>query len=93
MKKRGKPFCFITVVLAAAYLLSGCGILPSPSQTEEPAPTALELRLGSALPEDVVLTWDPEAVTVDKAEVSVSEGGSNPSRTVTVTIQLCPAQP
>lgn len=91
MKKCDKPFCFLTIVLAAAFLLSGCGILPSHSQIEEPSPAALELRLGSVLPEDVVLTWDPEAVAVDNAEVSVTEDGL--SRTVTVSIQLCPAQP
>lgn len=90
MKKRRKRFCLFTVVLAAAFLLAGCGVLPSPSQTEEPSPAALELRLGSILPEDVVLTWNPAAVAVDKAEVSVTEGGSNSARTVTVTIQLCP---
>lgn len=93
MKKRSKRFCFLTIVLAAAFLLSGCGILPAPSQIEESAPAVLELRLGSVLPEDVVLTWDPAVVAVDNAEVSVSEGGSNSSHTVTVTIQLYPAQP
>lgn len=92
MKKRSNRFCLLTVLLAAAFLLSGCGVLLSPSQIEEPSPAALELHLGSVLPEDVVLTWDPAAVAVDRAEVSVSEGGSF-SRTVTVTIQLCPAQP
>ncbi|MBD5161302.1 MAG: hypothetical protein HDT14_04660 [Oscillibacter sp.] len=93
MKKRGKPFFFITIALAAAYLLSGCGVLLSSSRIEEPAPAALELRLGSVLPEDVVLTWDPAAIAVDRAEVSVSGGASDSSRTVTVTIQLCPIRP
>ena len=71
--------------------LSGCSILPSHSPPQDPAPAALELHLGSALPEDAVLTWDPASVAVEQVEVTVS--GPEPSRTVTVTIQLCPLQP
>lgn len=70
------------------FILSGCSILPplSPARTEKTAPAALELHLGSILPEDLTLTWDPDAVAVDSAEASVTEEGI--SRTVTVTIQL-----
>ena len=72
------------------FTLSGCSVLPplSPARAEEPAPAALELHLGSTLPEDVVLTWDPAAVAVDSAEVSIAEDSPNRSRTVTVVIQL-----
>ena len=71
-------------------VLSGCSILPSlsPPPSEEAAATALELHLGSALPDDVVLTWDPAAVAVECAEVSVTEDGPEFPRTVTVTVQL-----
>ena len=73
-------------------LLSGCSLLP-PLSPEPAEDTALTLRLGSALPEDIVLSWDPAAVTVDRAEVSVTEDSPGLPRTVTVTIQLSPGQP
>lgn len=84
-------FGFLSSLLL--LILSGCSLLPplSPEQAAEDAPPAsLELQLGTALPEDIVLTWNPAAVTVNRAEVSVTEGSAG--HTVTVTIQLCPSQ-
>ena len=72
-------------------MLSGCSILPHTPQ--DPAPASLELHLGSTLPEDAVLTWNPASVAVEQVEVSVTENGPAPSRTVTITIQLSPIQP
>ena len=71
-------------------ILSGCSSLPSlfPDRPEDASPTALELSLGSALPEDIVLTWNPAAVTVDSTEVSVTESSPDLPRTITVTIRL-----
>lgn len=81
-------------LLAALLLwaLSGCSLFPSsaPVQGEEREPAAVELRLGSAMPEDIVLRWDPAHVTVDSAEVTVCEEDSAHSRTTTVTIRLRP---
>ena len=75
--------------------LSGCSLFPSlaPEPAEDRAPAALELHLGSALPEDIILTWNADAVTVDSAEIAVAEDGAGLPRTVTVTIRLDPCQP
>ena len=73
-------------------ILSGCSLLPplSPAQAADAPSASLELQLGAARPEDVVLTWNPAAITVNRAEVSVTEDSA--SHTVTVTIQLSPSQ-
>ena len=86
-----RPITALLLGLLAGLLLcalSGCSLLPplSPSRAKESIHTALEVHLGSALPEDVALSWDPDVVTLDSAEVSVTENG--PSRVMTVTIQL-----
>ena len=87
MKKRPMTsllLCLLTCLLLCA--LSGCGVLPQPrlSPDDRPAPAAL------SLPEDMLLTWDPAAVAVEKVEVTVSEGGPDSSHTVTVIIQMAP---
>ena len=92
MKNRRTPL-FLLLIGLLLCILSGCSLLPDLfPQDAGPSSAALKLQIGSAAPEDIILTWDPSAVAVDNAEVSVSENGLDSSRTVTVTVQLHPSQ-
>lgn len=79
--------------LLLSLTLSGCSLFSSlfPAGPETATSTALELRLDTVLPGDVILRWDPAAVSLDSAEVSVD--GSDPAPTITVVIRLSPHQP
>lgn len=82
MKKRNF-LPLLPVLLASLFLLAGCA-LPH----REPPAASLELRAGGVLPEGVTLSWNPEALPVDSAEVAVT--GDDQNRAITVTIRLRP---
>lgn len=82
----------VILVLTAA-LLPGCRMFPGEQVQEKEAagaPMTLGIMIDPTAPEEVGITWEPESVSIEGAEVTVTYDDSSTPRTVTVTIQLQP---
>lgn len=81
--KRGLTFFLLGL---ASLVLLGCRALPGVPQAAG-GPVTLGIAIDPSAPEEVRVTWEPGDVTIQEAEVSVTEGGGA-QRTITVVLQL-----
>ena len=81
--KRGLTFFLLGLT---SLLLLGCRALPGVPQAAD-GPVTLGVAIDPSAPEEIRVTWEPGDITIQEAEVSVTESGGA-QRTITVVLQL-----
>lgn len=92
---RPKRILLIILLGLSAVLLTGCRVfsgVAGRSQVEGTtgAPVTLGITIAPTVPEEVGITWEPESVSIEGTEITVTYDDSGMPHIVTVTVQLQP---
>lgn len=91
--RRAKLILLILMLGAAVSALAGCRTLPGSDGLREEEPVSLRVSFGPDSPEDIRVTWEPNSMPVDSAEITVTDNDRTGEHEIRIEIQVRPSRP